>query len=254
MQRVRKINIKSSQLEDFFYITDTGDYAYDYSNMTGAVEKGHKGKYNKTAIFNCKAKEQRMSRLVIGTNNVHKTREIKQILYGFYDEILSLKEAGIDLEVVEDAQTLEENAIKKAREASKLSGCDTLADDTGLMVDALGGAPGVYSARYAGENVSYEQNNIKLLKELEGESNRSAKFVCVMALVKDGKVLTAKGEVPGVITTELLGDQGFGYDPLFYSTELGKTFAQASAEEKNSISHRARALMALKEKLEQGQD
>jgi XTP/dITP diphosphohydrolase len=195
-----------------------------------------------------------MSRLVIGTNNVHKTREIKQILAGFYDEILSLEEAGIELEVDEDGETLEENAVKKAVEAAKRSGCDTLADDTGLMVDALGGAPGVYSARYAGEDVSYEQNNIKLLKELDGSSDRNAKFVCVMALVKEGKVITAKGEVPGVITKELLGEQGFGYDPLFYSTELCKTFAQASAEEKNAVSHRARALTALKKKLEREQD
>ena len=193
-----------------------------------------------------------MKRLVIGTNNVHKAREIKQILGSFYDEILSLKEAGIELEVEEDGETLEENAVKKATEAAKIAGCDTLADDTGLMVDALGGAPGVYSARYAGEDVSYEDNNKKLLKELDGIEDRNAKFVCVMALIKDGKVITAKGEVPGIITTELIGEQGFGYDPLFFSTELNKTFAQASAEEKNTISHRARALGALKEKLEQG--
>ena len=192
-----------------------------------------------------------MKRLVIGTNNKHKAREIKQILDSFYDEIVSLKEAGIELEVEEDGDTLEENAVKKAAEAAKIAGCDTLADDTGLMVDALGGAPGVYSARYAGEDVSYEDNNTKLLKELDGIDDRSAKFVCVMALARDGKVITAKGEVPGVITKELLGEQGFGYDPLFFSTELNKTFAQASAEEKNTVSHRARALGALKEKLEQ---
>ena len=191
-----------------------------------------------------------MNRLVIGTNNEHKAREIKQILGGFYDEILSLKEAGIELEVEEDGSTLEENAVKKALEASKVTGCDTLADDTGLMVDALSGAPGVYSARYAGEDASYEDNNKKLLTELEGIEQRSAEFVCVMALVKAGRVITARGEVPGVITTKLTGKKGFGYDPLFFSTELGKTFAQASAQEKNSVSHRARALGALKEKLE----
>lgn len=193
-----------------------------------------------------------MSRLIIGTNNAHKAEEIKAILGGFYNEILSLKEAGIDLEVDEDKDTLEGNAVKKAVEANKLAGCDTLADDTGLMVNALGGAPGVYSARYAGEDATYEDNNEKLLNELKGIDNREAKFVCVMALVKKGRVITVKGEVPGRITVQSKGENGFGYDPLFYSYELGKTFAEASAEEKNEISHRARALFALKEKLKQG--
>lgn len=190
-----------------------------------------------------------MSRLIIGTNNAHKVVEIKAILGDFYDEILSLKEAGIELDVEEDGQTLQENAVKKAVEAAKITGCDTLADDTGLLVDALRGAPGVYSARYAGEDATYEDNNKKLLKELESEEDRSARFECVMALAKDGEVIVAKGAVHGSITKELQGENGFGYDPLFYSDELKKTFAQASSEEKNAISHRARALSALREKL-----
>lgn len=190
-----------------------------------------------------------MSRLIIGTNNAHKVVEIKAILGDFYDEILSLKEAGIELDVEEDGQTLEENAVKKAVEAAKITGCDTLADDTGLLVDALGGAPGVYSARYAGEDATYEDNNKKLLKELESKDDRSARFECVMALAKDGEVIVAKGAVHGSITKELHGENGFGYDPLFYSSELKKTFAQATAEDKNAISHRARALSALRDKL-----
>lgn len=190
-----------------------------------------------------------MSRLIIGTNNAHKVVEIKAILGDFYDEILSLKEAGIELDVEEDGQTLQENAVKKAVEAAKITGCDTLADDTGLLVDALDGAPGVYSARYAGEDATYEDNNKKLLKELEGKDDRSARFECVMALARDGEVIVAKGAVHGSITKQLQGENGFGYDPLFYSDELKKTFAQASAEEKNAISHRARALGALRDKL-----
>lgn len=190
-----------------------------------------------------------MSRLIIGTNNAHKVVEIKAILGDFYDEILSLKEAGIELDVEEDGQTLEDNAVKKAVEAAKITGCDTLADDTGLLVDALDGAPGVYSARYAGEDATYEDNNKKLLKELESKDDRSARFECVMALARGGEVIVAKGAVHGSITKQLQGENGFGYDPLFYSDELNKTFAQASSEEKNAISHRARALSALREKL-----
>lgn len=190
-----------------------------------------------------------MSRLIIGTNNQGKVKEIKAILGDFYEEILSLKEAGIILDVEEDGDTFEENAIKKATEAARVSGCDTLADDSGLCVDALLGAPGIYSARYAGEEVSYEDNNKKLLKELEGVKDRSAKFVCEMALVKGNEVITAFGEVHGFITERLYGGGGFGYDPLFYVPEYGKTFGQLNADVKNQISHRSRALAALKDKL-----
>ena len=194
-----------------------------------------------------------MSKLIIGSNNKHKVEEIKAILGGFYDEVLSLKEAGIALSVDEDQETFEGNAVKKAMEAFSETGFDTLADDSGLSVDALGGAPGVYSARYAGEYASDEDNNARLLKELDGVKDRSAKFVCVIALVRQGQVMTAKGEAFGRIICEPTGEGGFGYDPLFYSFELGKTFAQASAQEKNAVSHRARALFALKQKLS-GQD
>lgn len=190
-----------------------------------------------------------MSRLVIATNNEGKVREIKDILGGLYDEILSLKEAGIILEVVEDGTTFEENAVKKAREANKITNCDTLADDSGLCVDALDGRPGVFSARYSGEKATDEENNNKLLWELKGEKNRKAKYVCVMALVSEGEVVTASGESYGTILLSPEGEGGFGYDPLFLSNEFGQTYASLPAAIKNSISHRYKALTALKEKL-----
>ena len=191
-----------------------------------------------------------MSKLIIGTNNAHKVVEIKAIFGAYYDEILSLKEAGVTLDVVEDGDTFEANAIKKAREAALVTGCDTLADDSGLCVNALHGAPGVFSARYAGDDASYSDNNEKLISQLQGITDRSAKFVCVIALVRGGKVIIAAGETYGSITQDLRCGGGFGYDPIFFSNDLGKSFGQASAEEKNAVSHRYRALAALKEKLE----
>lgn len=188
-------------------------------------------------------------RLVIATNNQGKVREIKAILGGFYSEVLSLKDAGIILEVVEDGNTFEENAIKKAAQAFEITGCDTLADDSGLCVEALGGAPGIYSARYSGENATDEDNNNKLLWEMRGQKNRKAKFVCVMALVSNGTVITASGEAAGTIAHAAEGEGGFGYDPLFISEEFGQTFGELPEGIKNNISHRSRALAALKEKI-----
>lgn len=190
-----------------------------------------------------------MSRLIIATNNAGKVKEIKAIFEGVYDEVLSLKEAGIALEVEEDGVTFEQNAVKKAVEAAKVSCCDVLADDSGLCVEALGGAPGVFSARYAGPHATDALNNEKLLAALENEENRAAKFVAVVALVKGENVITACGEVCGEIARRPSGGGGFGYDPLFFLPELGQTFAEIPAAIKNSLSHRARALKALKEKL-----
>ena len=191
-----------------------------------------------------------MSRLIMATNNAGKVKELRAILGSFYDEVVSLKEAGVDLQVEEDGETFEENAVKKAQAAAIVTGCDVLADDSGLCVDALGGAPGVYSARYAGEDATDKQNNDKLLAALEGVSDRSARFVCTVALVSGDKVTTAYGEVNGEITLSPSGSGGFGYDPLFYYPELGKTFGELSADVKNGLSHRARALEALKQLLE----
>ncbi len=187
-------------------------------------------------------------KLAIATNNQHKLQEIRAILGDSFEELLSLKDLGIDVDVEETGTTLEENALIKARAILALSGIATLADDTGLMVDALNGAPGVYSARYAGEEHSDAKNRALLLKNLDGVKDRSAHFATVIALCyPDGKTLTASGRVNGEILLSERGTEGFGYDSLFFSTELGKTFAEATQAEKNSVSHRGRALRAMLE-------
>ncbi len=187
-------------------------------------------------------------KLAIATNNQHKLQEIRAILGDSFEELLSLKDLGIDVDVEETGTTLEENALIKARAILALSGIATLADDTGLMVDALNGAPGVYSARYAGEEHNDAKNRALLLKNLDGVKDRSAHFATVIALCyPDGKTLTASGCVNGEILLSERGTEGFGYDSLFFSTELGKTFAEATQAEKNSVSHRGRALRAMLE-------
>lgn len=187
-------------------------------------------------------------KLAIATNNQHKLQEIRAILGDSFEELLSLKDLGIDVDVEETGSTLEENALIKARAILSLSEIATLADDTGLMVDALRGAPGVYSARYAGEEHDDAKNRALLLKNLDGVKDRSAHFATVIALCyPDGKTLTASGRVNGEILLSERGTEGFGYDSLFFSTELGKTFAEATQAEKNSVSHRGRALRAMLE-------
>lgn len=193
-------------------------------------------------------------KLAIATNNAHKLQEIRAILSGQFDELLSLKDLGIDVDVEETGTTLEENALLKARTIEALCHMPTLADDTGLMVDALNGAPGVYSARYAGEEHNDANNRALLLKNLSSEDNRKAHFATVIAIVyPNGDFITSKGRVEGEILREERGSEGFGYDSLFYSDELKKTFAEASQEEKNSVSHRGRALRAMLEKLQNKQ-
>ena len=188
--------------------------------------------------------------LAIATNNAHKLSEIRAILGDSFEQLLSLKDLGIDVDVEETGTTLEENALLKARTICKLCKLPTLADDTGLMVDALDGAPGVYSARYAGEAHNDANNRALLLKNLEGKTSRRAHFSTVIAICyPNGDFITANGRVEGSILHEERGSEGFGYDSLFYSDELGKTFAQATPEEKNSVSHRGRALHAMLEKL-----
>ena len=190
-------------------------------------------------------------KLAIATNNAHKLQEIRAILSGQFDELLSLKDLGIDVDVEETGTTLEENALLKARTIQAICHIPTLADDTGLMVDALGGAPGGYSARYAGEGHNDASNRALLLKNLQNEQNRNAHFATVIAIVyPNGDFITSKGRVEGEILREERGNEGFGYDSLFYSYELKKTFAEASQEEKNSVSHRGRALRAMLEKLQ----
>ncbi len=189
-------------------------------------------------------------KLIIASNNAHKLVEIKAILGDVFDEILSLKEAGIEHETIEDGNTFMENAEKKAREIAEISGCCALADDSGLCVDALDGAPGIFSARFSGVHGDDEANNRLLLKKLEGVENRKAHYTCAMALYRpDGSKVTAEGYLYGEIGFEEIGENGFGYDPLFVLPELQKTTAQISPEEKNSISHRALALKELLSKL-----
>lgn len=193
-------------------------------------------------------------KLAIATNNAHKLQEIRAILSGQFDELLSLKDLGIDVDVEETGKTLEDNALLKARTIQELCHMPTLADDTGLMVDALNGAPGVYSARYAGEEHNDANNRALLLKNLKNEQNRKAHFATVIAIVyPNGDFITSKGRVEGEILQEERGTEGFGYDSLFYSYELKKTFAEATQEEKNSVSHRGRALRAMLGKLQKRQ-
>lgn len=192
-----------------------------------------------------------MQKLIIATNNQGKVLEIKAILSGFFDEILSLKDIGLNVDVVEDGASFYENARKKAGEISKLVDGAVLADDSGLCVDALGGAPGIFSARFAGEGATDAQNNQKLLRELEGKKDRGARFVCALVLAEGGEeLLSTEGEVRGTIIDEERGSGGFGYDPLFYVEAYKKTFGEIAPEVKNAISHRSRALARLREALE----
>ena len=189
-------------------------------------------------------------KLIIASNNAHKLIEIKAILGDHFGEILSMREAGIEHETVEDGETFLQNALKKAREIAEISGCCALADDSGLCVDALGGAPGIYSARFAGEHGNDAANRRKLLREMESVEERAAHFTCSMALVRpDGSVTAAEGYVYGEIARAEAGENGFGYDSLFWLPERGCTMAQLPPEEKNAISHRHNALMELLKKL-----
>lgn len=188
--------------------------------------------------------------LVLATNNRDKIREIKHLLEDLPVTILTADDFLDFPDPEETGTTLAENAILKAREIAQFTGLAALADDSGLEVDALGGAPGVYSSRYAGENVTYKDNYTKLLRDLAGvpEPNRTARFRCVMAIVwEDGSSESVEGIAEGSITTTVLGDQGFGYDPVFFFPPLNKRFSEMTLEEKNHVSHRGKALKAARE-------
>ena len=186
-------------------------------------------------------------RLVVATGNAHKLREIAEIFTEF--EVVSQKQMGFHEDVEENGKNFIENALIKARAASKALQCITLADDSGLCVDALNGAPGIYSARYSGEHGNDAANRKCLLENMQGMTNRRAHFTCAVAVVyPDGREILAEGRTYGNILTKEEGDGGFGYDCLFESEDLGKSFGLATAEEKNKVSHRYRALQALREK------
>lgn len=189
-------------------------------------------------------------RIIAATGNANKLREISEIFTPLGFEVVSQADAGFDIEVEETGSTFAKNALIKARAVAMLCDDYVIADDSGLCVDALGGRPGVLSARYAGDGASDSDKINKLLGELDGEANRRAKFVCAIAFIyPDSREIVTQGEVSGMILKEPRGENGFGYDPVFFSDELSKTFAQASNEEKNSVSHRARALAALYDEL-----
>ncbi|MCX4366395.1 MAG: XTP/dITP diphosphatase [Clostridia bacterium] len=189
--------------------------------------------------------------LVIASNNKHKVTEIKSILKDYFENIYSLRELGIEIEVEETGETFAENALLKARAVSKAAGMPAIADDSGISANALDGRPGVYSARYSGEPCDDERNNDKLLEELKDKTDRSAYYTASICLYLDEEnIITAEGKTYGTIISERRGDKGFGYDPIFLSDDLGKTLAEVDLEEKNKISHRARALKSLMEKLE----
>ena len=188
--------------------------------------------------------------LVLATKNRGKISEFKDLFRAFDFEVKSLNDFGPIPPVIEDGETFEDNAVKKAQFTAKVLGLPAIADDSGLTVKTLGGEPGVFSARYAGEGATDEANNIKLLRAMKGIEQREAAFICILAIaVPRGPALIYEGTCEGLITQEIRGTQGFGYDPLFYYPLLNKTFAQMSPAEKNGVSHRGRAMAELKGEL-----
>lgn len=184
--------------------------------------------------------------VVLASRNKGKTAEIKELLKDCPVEIKNLDDFGPIPEVIEDGKTFDDNAYKKASFTARVLGLPALSDDSGLVVEALDGAPGVYSARYAGENATDQQNCEKLINNMKGNSNRKIAFECVISLaIPTGHALTYEGRCEGVLTEEPIGKNGFGYDPYFYYPKLKKTFAQLSRKEKSNVSHRGKALKEL---------
>lgn len=195
----------------------------------------------------------KIEKMIFATGNEGKMREVRMILGDLGAEILSLKEAGIQAEAEENGTTFEENAVIKAKEIMEKTGALVLADDSGLEVDALNGEPGIYSARYMGHETSYHIKNRNLIERLEGKTGeeRSARFVCaIAACFPDGRVLTTRGTMEGQIGYEEKGENGFGYDPIFYLPEYQCYSGELPLEEKNKLSHRGKALRLMKEQLE----
>lgn len=193
-----------------------------------------------------------MKRIIFATGNQDKMREIREILADVDAEVLSLKDLDIHADIVEDGSTFEENALIKAKAICQLTGEVALADDSGLEIDYLNKEPGIYSARYMGEDTSYRIKNANLIERLSGvpDEKRTARFVCAIAAAfPDGRTLTVRGTMEGRIGYEEKGENGFGYDPIFYLPEYGCSSAELSREEKNRISHRGKALRAMKEAL-----
>lgn len=196
-----------------------------------------------------------MKSIILASNNKDKVNEVKEILKGY--DIISMKEAGIDVDIEENGTTFEENALIKARAIMKLTGQITMADDSGLEIDYLNKAPGVYSARFMGHDTSYDIKNKALIQKLEGVkgSDRSGRFVCAIAVCfPDGREIVKRGTMEGLIAEEIKGDNGFGYDPIVYLPEYGRTSGELAPEEKNKISHRGKALALIKEELDKSEE
>lgn len=190
--------------------------------------------------------------IIFATGNEGKMKEIRQIMAGIDVELLSMRQAGIEADIVEDGKNFEENAIIKAKAVAEKTNHIVLADDSGLEIDFLNKEPGIYSARYLGEDTSYDIKNANLLERMEGvpDEKRTARFVCaIAAAMPDGEIFTTLGVIEGRIGYEPKGENGFGYDPIFYLPEYGCTSAELSEEKKNAISHRGRALEAMREEL-----
>ena len=195
-----------------------------------------------------------MTKIIFATGNKDKLREIKEILSDCDVDIRSMKEAGINVDIVEDGKTFEDNALIKARAIAAHTDAIVLADDSGLEIDYLNKEPGVYSARYMGEDTPYEIKNSNLIERMKGVKgkDRSARFVCVIAAAfPDGEIITTRGTIEGVIAKEPAGENGFGYDPIVYVPEYGMTTGQMDPDAKNAISHRGKALTAMKKILEE---
>ena len=196
-----------------------------------------------------------MKSIILASNNKDKVKEVKEILKGY--DIISMKEAGIDVDIEENGTTFEENALIKARAIMKLTGQITMADDSGLEIDYLNKAPGVYSARFMGHDTSYDIKNKALIQKIEGVkgSDRSGRIVCAIAVCfPDGREIVKRGTMEGLIAEEIKGDNGFGYDPIVYLPEYGKTSGELAPEEKNKISHRGKALALIKEELDKSEE
>lgn len=196
-----------------------------------------------------------MKSIILASNNKDKVKEVKEILKEY--DIISMKEAGIDVDIEENGTTFEENALIKARAIMKLTGQITMADDSGLEIDYLNKAPGVYSARFMGHDTSYDIKNKALIQKLEGVkgSDRSGRFVCAIAVCfPDGREIVKRGTMEGLIAEEIKGDNGFGYDPIVYLPEYGRTSGELAPEEKNKISHRGKALALIKEELDKSEE
>ena len=196
-------------------------------------------------------------RIIFATGNEGKMREVRMILEDLEVPVVSTKEAGVSADIEENGTTFEENAVIKARSVMELTGEMAMADDSGLEIDYLDGAPGIYSARFMGEDTSYDIKNAALIEKLAGvpDEKRTARFVCAIACVMpDGTTLTSRGTMEGRIAYEIRGENGFGYDPIFYLPECGCSSAEISPEQKNELSHRGKALRSMKEKLMEYQE